>query len=170
MTTRRAVLALLPAAGLAACADNRVGVRETPSFYRDLSRPGAQLDLAMAASMISGHRRNNGLGPIAADPRLVEVAREMAGAMAARDDVSVSLRQPPLRERLARRGYTVVAAEENVSAGYRTLADAISGWRGSRPHDRVMRLANATHFGMAAVPAPASRFGVYWALVVANGR
>lgn len=164
---RRALLLTLPALALAACAD-RVGVRETPIIYRDLARPGAAVDQGVAASMINGHRRNNGLSALAVDQRLTEVARDMALAMARRDDVRASLGQAPLRQRLTQRGYQAAAADENVSAGYRTLAEAFSMWRGSRDHDRVMRLANATHMGIATVHVPTSRFQVYWAMVVAR--
>jgi uncharacterized protein YkwD len=79
------------------------------------------------------------------------------------------LRQPPLAQRLTRAGYAPRTAEENVSGGYRTLAEAFSGWRDSPPHDRVMRLQGATHVGVATVHVPGSRYPVYWALVVAGG-
>src|ERR1700754_4472363 len=47
---------------LAACAGNDTYVpKAEPSFYRNLAQPGAELDAAAAASMISGFRANNGL-------------------------------------------------------------------------------------------------------------
>jgi uncharacterized protein YkwD len=167
MTLSRRVLLLAVPALLAGCAaPPRSG---DGALLRDLSRPGSALDQGLAAEVISQYRRNNGLAPVAPDPRLAAVAQEMASAMARADDVSASLRQPPLRERLARRGVTAGAAEENVSAGYRTLGEAFSMWRGSRPHDRVLRLPAARRIGIAAVQAPGSRFAVYWALVMAEG-
>ena len=57
------------AAGLLLCAcagtDNYVPKGE-PSFYRNSAQPGAELDAAAAASMISGDRANNGLSTVGA--------------------------------------------------------------------------------------------------------
>lgn len=165
--SRRLILSAIAFVPLAACTERPSG--GTPAFYRDLSRPGTPLDQAVAAGMISDYRRNHGLGAVAVDPRLSSVAQELAQEMARADNVQVSLRQPPLRDRLQRRGFAATAADENVSAGYRTIAEAFSGWRGSPPHDRVMRLPGATRLGIAAVPNSGSRYGVYWALVMAGG-
>lgn len=170
MTTRRAAVLLGLGVLVTACADPRRADR-TPVFYRDLSMPGASVDQPMAAAMITDHRRNHGLGPVRADARLAEVARELAASMAARDEVRVSLAAAPIGERLRRRGYTVItAADETVSAGYRTLAEAFSGWRSSPSHDRILRLRGATQLGIATVAAPHSRFRVYWALIMADAR
>lgn len=165
--TSRFALAAAFACLVSACATPQP---QTPSFYRDLARAAAVVDQQMAASMVSQYRANHGLGPVTVDPRLSAVALEMAQAMARADDVRASLRQAPLRQRLEQRGYTMITADENVSAGYRTLAEAFSGWRGSRPHDRVMKLPGATHLGIATVHVPGSRYPVYWALVMAKGR
>ena len=56
----RLFVALLVLSALAGCAAEYVPKAE-PSFYRNLAQPGAQLDAAAAASMISGYRTNNGL-------------------------------------------------------------------------------------------------------------
>ena len=45
-----------------------------PSFYRNLAQPGAELDAAAAASMISGYRANNGLPAVTLDPELTRLA------------------------------------------------------------------------------------------------
>ena len=39
--------------------------------------------------------------------------------------------------------------EANLSAGYRRLAEAFSGWRDSPQHDRVMKDAKAKRMGIA---------------------
>src|SRR3954471_10197886 len=56
-----------------------------PSFYADLAQPGATLDAAAAASMISGYRANNGLPEVALDPQLMQLAQAQAANMAKRD-------------------------------------------------------------------------------------
>jgi uncharacterized protein YkwD len=164
---RRALCLAGIALALAGC-QSAARVDPTPSFYRDLGRSTFEtVDGAMAAQMISGHRRNHGLGPVVLDPRLTEVARQMANEAARSDDLSATSRVA-LRERLARAGMATGNARDNTSAGYRTLAEAFSGWRGTRPHDAVMRHAGATHMGIATVTNPASRYRVFWVLVMAG--
>src|SRR5262249_61661298 len=65
-------------------------------------------------------------------------------------------------------GYDAKTAAENISAGYQTLAEAFSGWRDSTPHRANMLLAGATRMGIAAVYTPASKYKVYWAMILAD--
>ena len=71
-------------------------------------------------------------------------------------------------ERLRRAGYHAPAAAENIAAGYSTTASVFAGWRESAGHRSNMLLREATRMGIAAVRAPHSRYGVFWALVVAS--
>jgi uncharacterized protein YkwD len=137
-----------------------------PSFYRSLATHWAELDLAAAQSMISGYRRNNGLGPVTIDPLLVRLAQEQAKIMAERDKLDHSAGRP-FQERIRTSGFDAKVAVENVSAGYHTLAEAFSGWRDSPPHRANMLLSGATRMGIAAVYAPGSKFKVFWALILA---
>jgi uncharacterized protein YkwD len=158
-------LAVLALAILPAC----VGDQETPaqpSFYRNLATSEAQLDPAAAASMISGYRRNNGLGAVTIDPELTRLAHAQAQAMASRDKLGHEV-AGPFNERLRKSGYKAREAAENISAGYHTLAEAFSGWRDSPPHRANMLLREANRIGIAAVRAPGSKYKVFWALILA---
>jgi uncharacterized protein YkwD len=139
---------------------------ERPSFYRDLAEPGAQLDAAAAASMISGYRTNHGLPAVTLDPKLTYLAEAQAEIMARRDKLDHNAGKPFL-VRLRSSGYDAKAAAENIGAGYHTLAEAFSGWRDSGPHRANMLLAGATRMGIAAVYTAASKYNVYWALILA---
>ena len=77
MPLYRLVLVLPALCMLAGCADNFVPKSE-PSFYRNLAQPGAQLDAAAAASMISGYRANNGLPAVELDFDLMRLAQTQA--------------------------------------------------------------------------------------------
>ena len=154
---------------LTACSEQRVSYRETPPLFRDQARYGQSVDLPTAASVFSDYRHISGLPPVVVDPRLVEIARETAQLMATRDSVEASLSQSAISERLSRKGFKVIASGENVSAGFHTLAEAFSGWRGSRQHDAVLRLPGATRFCIATAYSPRSKYSVFWALVMANG-
>lgn len=138
-----------------------------PSFYRNLAQPGAELDAAAAASMISGYRANNGLPAVTLDPELMRMAQSQAEVMAARDRLDHAAGKP-FTARLKQSGYDARSAAENISAGYHTLAEAFSGWRDSPPHRANMLLKGATRIGIAAVYTPRSKYKVYWALVIAE--
>ncbi len=166
MKLMRPFWAVLALGLLAGCAANYEPKGE-PSFYRNLAQPGAQLDAAAAASMISGYRTNNGLAAVALDPELTRLAQAQADVMAKRDKLDHNAGKPFV-VRLKASGYDAKLAAENVGAGYHTLAEAFSGWRDSPPHNANMLLKGATRMGIAAVYTPASKYKVYWALILAE--
>jgi uncharacterized protein YkwD len=151
---------------LAACAGGDSDPPSDPSFYRSMATASAKLDAAMAASMISGYRTNNGLSAVTIDPTLMKVAEEQARAMAARDKLDHNVIRA-FNERLRASGYDARIGAENIGAGYHTLAEAFSGWRDSPPHRKNMLLSGATHIGIAAAYAPGSKYKVFWALILA---
>jgi len=166
MTLFRLAAILLTLALVGGCADTYVPKAE-PSFYRSLAQPGAELDAAAAASMISGYRANNGLPAVTLDPELMRLAQAQAEVMAKRDKLDHGAGKP-FEQRLKTSGYDAKRAAENISAGYHTLAEAFSGWRDSSPHRANMLLASATRMGIAAVYTPASKYKVYWSLILAE--
>ncbi len=161
----RPLVTLLALAALTGCAAEYVP-KEEPSFYRNLAQPGAQLDADAAASMISGYRTNNGLTAVTLDPELTRLAEAQAATMAKRDRLDHNAGKPFV-VRLKASGYDAKLAAENIGAGYHTLAEAFSGWRDSPPHRANMLLAGATRIGIAAIYTPASKYKVYWALILA---
>jgi uncharacterized protein YkwD len=117
--------------------------------------------------MISGYRGNNGLAPVTVDPDLMRMANEQATAMAAHDKMDHDVGRP-FRDRIRNSEFARTVAVENISAGYHTLAEAFSGWRDSPPHRANMLKAGVTRIGIAAVYAPASKYKVFWALILAG--
>jgi len=161
-------LAALVVAGavLAGCGSNRLPEAGQPSFYASLASANVEVDQAAAASMISGYRKNNGLGPVAIDPVLSRLAAEHSRAMARADRMEHTLTQP-FTARLKAGGYDAVVAAENIGAGYHTLAEAFSGWRDSSGHRQNMLLKGATHMGIATAYSPKSKYKVFWTLILA---
>jgi uncharacterized protein YkwD len=151
--------------GIASCTDSPPPTGE-PSFYHDLAQSDAVLDAGAAASMISGYRKNNGLGPVTVDPELMRLATEQAQAMAARDKLDHDTAHP-FAERIRKSGFDAAVAVENIAAGYHTLAEAFSGWRDSPPHRANMLNSGVTRIGIAAVYTSKSKYKVYWALILA---
>ena len=160
-------LVVVSVAGLlAGCASDRDPPPNDPAFYRSMASATAALDAPTAAAMISGYRANNGLTAVAVDSDLMKLAEAQARAMASRDKLDHDvIRAFP--ERLRASGYDAKVAVENIGAGYHTLAEAFSGWRGSPPHRANMLRGGVTRMGIAAVYAPQSKYKVFWALILA---
>lgn len=161
----RALVLGLALAELGACTKGELPSFVQPSFYRNLTEPGATLDSDAAASMLSDYRRKNGLPAVAVDPALMALAEQEARLLVSRDRLSVG---SSLTTRLRRAGYRSKTAAENISAGYYTLAEAFSGWRDSPPHRQNMLLKGATRMGIAAMYAPNSKYKVFWTLILAE--
>jgi uncharacterized protein YkwD len=153
--------ALAAMMGLAGC--NETPRATQPAFYVNLASPTAQVDAEAARATISAYRLNNRLPALTLDAGLQAVALEEARAMARADKPSSAEK---LKARLSAQGFA--QPEANLSAGYRTLAEAFSGWRESPGHDRVMKAPGATRMGIATAYSPGSKYQVYWALVLAK--
>lgn len=166
---RFAGLVALSALALAGCSTERPANRPVEhGVYQSQSKPGASLDKAMAASMVSELRRGKGLGPVTLDPALNRMAEEQALAMSRVGKISHDSLAGSLKARIARSYPRNGGVWENVGAGHDTLADAFTGWRSSPPHMKNMMQPNASRMGIAAVHAPGSRFEVFWAMVLAD--
>lgn len=151
---------------LSACAADRDPPPGQPAFYVSMASAGAKLDADVAASMISGYRKNNGLGAVEVDPQLMRMAEEHSNAMARRDKLDHNVGKA-FNDRLKASGFDASLAVENISAGYHTLAEAFSGWRDSPPHRANMLKSGVTRIGIATTYAPGSKYKVFWTLVLA---
>ena len=162
MSCTQAMMTLAAMLGLGGCTEAARPAGTQTSLYADLGQADARLDTAQARAMISAYRVNTGLGALRLDPVLQAAAEREAAIMARADNPGSA---DAVKRRLVADG--VESPDANLSAGYRSLAQAFSGWRDSAPHDRVMKKGSATRMGIAAAYAPGSKYAVYWALVVA---
>nr|WP_311967941.1 CAP domain-containing protein [Bradyrhizobium archetypum] len=163
---KRATIAIIGLMLLAGCAAD-VKIPDQPAMYVDMAQPGATLDPAAAATMISQYRQNNGLGAVMIDAELIRLAEQQSQAMAARNKMDHNVKGP-LEKRLGASGYPATVAVENISAGYHTLAEAFSGWRDSPPHKANMLKNGVTKLGIAATYAPNTKYKVFWTLILAS--
>lgn len=163
----RAAALALTAFALAACGTT-MEPEKSPAFYEDLGRAGAQVNAPAAASMISDYRRLNGLPAVELDPILLQIAQDQARHMAQIDKLTHDPGGRAFTQRLKAANYDAERAAENIGAGYRTLAEAFSGWRDSPSHKANMLLPGATKMGIATAYAPGSKYKVFWAFVVAE--
>lgn len=165
----RKTLVIAIATPLAACIvqEPPATPQPQPAFYASLASSGARADSTSARDIINGYRANLGLAPLAIDPALTAFAQASADAMARSGSIDATRHAPPA-ERLAGAGIKVRQASENASGGYYTVSDAFSGWRGSPRHDATLRLASGRRMGIASSYNPASKYKVYWTLVVTD--
>ncbi len=159
--------AVLAAMALAGCAGDNNMPAGLPSFYQSLATADAKLDVKAAQSMISGYRKNNGLGTVSIDPELMKLAEAQAHAMATRNKLGHDVWRP-FAERIRDTTFDASVAVENVAAGYDNLAEAFSGWRESPAHRANMLNPGVTKMGIAAVYAPQSRYKLFWSLILAK--
>lgn len=160
MTCPAVIAGALAAFNLAGCTEP---VRTSqPAFYRELGSASSRVDAEAARATISAYRLNHGLAVLRLDPALMQAAEREAAAMAAADKPGSA---DAVKARLTREGQG--GSEVNLSAGYRRLAEAFSGWRDSPQHDRVMKASGATRMGIGTAYAPGSKYQVYWALILA---
>ena len=164
MLGRPLIAAFVFALALSGCATEPLPSQ--PTFYQSLAHEGTRLDPDAAASMISGFRRNNGLGDVSLDPKLMTMAEDQARAMATKDKLDHDV-AGNFQQRLRKSGYRAQTGAENIGAGYHTLAEAFSGWRDSPGHKANMLLKGATSMGIAAVYVPNTKYKVFWALILA---
>lgn len=166
-----AALALAAAGGvalvLAGCSEVPPARRAASPLYASLAQPGARLDPQLAASLINDYRRGLGLAPVSIDPALTRAAEARVAMVAGASSLALPGEKDVLK-RLAAAGIPATRARENVSAGYYSMSDAFSGWRGSPPNDATLRLAEARRMGLATRHAPGSKYAVYWVLIMAG--
>jgi uncharacterized protein YkwD len=118
--------------------------------------------------MISGYRKNHGLGPVTIDPVLTQIAKAHASEMARKTKVGHDVGSGNLDVRAKAASYDYARISENIAGGYQTLAEAFSGWRESSDHNKNMLMSSATRIGIAVAQAPGYKYKVFWALVVAE--
>jgi uncharacterized protein YkwD len=152
---------------LAGCAGDNFSLSGLPGLNQHLATADAKLDANAAQSIISSYRASNGLGAVTIDPELMRLANEQARAMAARSDLDHNAWRP-FQDRIQQSGFDAAVAVENIAAGYDTLAEAFSGWRASPGHRANMLNPAVTKMGIAAVYAPASKYKVFWSLILAR--
>lgn len=149
---------------VAGCAE----ISNEPAIYSSLAAPNVELNANEARAIINDYRRSHGLAPLQIDPDLMREADAHAHDMANRDKVGHNISRGNLATRLRSAGIQRSMAAENVGAGYHTIAQAFSGWRGSPNHDKNLRQPDARRMGIAAAYAPTSKYKVFWTLIVSS--
>ena len=154
--------AALGVSGCAATPPSRT--QRTVGYTRSIA--AVRLDPGTALADLNGYRASHGLSPVRLDPSLTAMAQRQAEAMAAANQVSHEV-AGSFSARLTAAGVATREAGENLGAGYRSVAEAMDGWRGSPAHDANLLLPRATRFGIALAKDPSTDYGVYWAMVIA---
>lgn len=130
-------------------------------IYARLDDGVSRLDVDAAIDLINVYRGGRKLALLTRDSALEADAARRAGAAVGRIQSGAGMpRAPTIGENSA--GQNRAA---HVTAGYRTFAEAFSGWRESPAHEMAMSNPQARRIGLSAIAAPGTRYGVYWAIV-----
>jgi uncharacterized protein YkwD len=112
-------------------------------------------------SEISVYRKSYGLSAVTADPKLTELARQQANAMAERRSMDHNV-YASFHSRI--KPYGSPLAAENIAMGTKTFEETLATWKSSSGHNANLLKPNVTRIGLAS----ASRDGTtYWALILA---
>lgn len=120
-----------------------------------------------ALAGINAFRAEHGLQPLKIDAGLIELAKDQAGVMAARQHLSHEV-DGDFESRMNHGGFKKQAGAENVGAGHSDVADTLASWQRSTGHRANLLMPEAIRFGMARADAPEARYKTYWALIVAG--
>ena len=67
--------------------------------------------------------------------------------------------------------YDWAQADENIAAGFRTLAEAMQAWIDSPSHCKALMRGDIREVGLAVVPGAAqSKYGSYWTMALSTAR
>jgi hypothetical protein len=117
--------------------------------------------LADPQSEISAYRKSYGLSAVTVDPKLTELARKQANAMAERRSMDHDV-YASFPSRMA--SYGAASAAENIAAGTKTFEDTLAIWKFSPGHNANLLKSNVTRIGLASA---SSHGTTYWALILA---
>ncbi|MDR3496399.1 MAG: CAP domain-containing protein [Ancalomicrobiaceae bacterium] len=138
-----------------------------PPFYERLDQTQRPVDPASSLGMLNQYRGNNGLRPLVWNQTLARVAKSAAEKMAAAGKV-LGPAEVNLAGELSASGYRPKSYVANLSAGYRTFAEAFSGWRELKDNNAHMLDGRGVEIGLATAYVPGSKYRVFWALVIAE--
>ena len=125
-----------------------------------------RLDPEAAVAALNAYRASRGLGAVRLDAGLDAMAQHQADAMAASGKLSHNV-AGAFSARLAEAEIDATEAGENLGAGYYSLDEAMTGWRGSSEHNANLLMRNFTRVGIAIAKNPHARYGVFWAMELA---
>ena len=119
---------------------------------------------ASPAEMISDFRLQHGERRVTLDPKLSQIAREQADAMAAKDKLDHDV-LGGFSRRISPAG--AGRAAENIAYGYDSFPKTLNQWIESSEHRKNLLLHDATKIGIGS--AKSSTTGrVYWAMEIAG--
>lgn len=135
----------------------------------DAEASAANLDEARAAIICLTNRERvaRGMGALKADSVLTKVAQSHSEDMAQNNyfaHVDRSGGQP--WDRAKRAGYTTGFGGENISAGYASPFDAMTGWMKSSGHCVNVLKATYVDIGIGIATNAGSDYGIYWTMVL----
>jgi uncharacterized protein YkwD len=120
-------------------------------------------DAKAAAGLVSQYRSSVGLSPVVVDPTLNRAAEAQARAVAE----AGALSHGQFASRMTAFGINGYSAE-NLTAGSKTVDQAIVRWKSSPGHNQNLLMPQARRIGMAYASSPGTGYEHYWVMVLAQ--
>lgn len=142
-----------------------------PALSAEVQDTLRRINAYRAAGASCGSQRFEPAPPLAWSLKLEQAATAHAQDMASRRTMSHSGGDgSSMSDRVGRVGYNWGALGENVSAGYKTLAEGLDGWMKSPGHCSNLMGAQFREVGVGAALAPGDTYGWYRAMVLGTPR
>jgi uncharacterized protein YkwD len=116
-----------------------------------------------AAGLVSQYRTGQGLPAVVADPTLNRAAEVQARAVAE----AGALSHGQFASRMSSFGINGYSAE-NLTAGSKTVEQAIVRWKNSPGHNQNLLMPEARRIGIAYASSPGAGYEHYWVMVLAQ--
>lgn len=130
----------------------------------------AAINAARSQARTCGDKAFPAVGPLTWNPRAAYAALLESEWMVANNTFGhVWPTGELVWDRLVMAGYQWSKADENIAAGYRSLAEAMQAWTDSPPHCVALMRADITETAIALVPGrDGSTYLSYWTMVLAT--
>lgn len=137
--------------------------------------PGSEVLAAVnplrAVARVCGATLFPAVGGLSWDARLAEAARVHSTDMAVYNFFDhTGSNASTVGMRVTAAGYSWTFVAENLAAGQRDLATALTGWMNSAGHCRNLMQSNVTQVGLACVRRSGNDQTPYWTMVLARPR
>ncbi len=169
----RGVLLAVALTGAAAAQGAITQASAVPGDFGTDTRAMSVIDQQMTAqptqvtlALLNQYRAQRGLGPLAIDEQMTEVAYQQAKAMADADFMDHNV-VGDFGHRLIANKVLNVYAGENIGRNIRTPEKMFDWWIHSPVHERNMSNPRMTRLGFAVVYSPSSG-KPYWAMALAS--
>lgn len=131
--------------------------------------PPPPLDLTQALDDLNAYRQSHGLKRVTLDQKLIEASNSHAEDLATTGRAAHEGSDGSSHaDRTKAAGYIFSLVAENVATGQDDWATVFKAWQDSPGHNENLLQPDVSHFGVALVYNPKTKYITYWSMLVAQ--